>query len=51
VNGPLRDERGAAIQPAVVIGQPVEERPDVGVRVHGRAPALTTIAIPADEGL
>lgn len=50
VNGPLRDEDGAPIQPAVVIGQPVEGRPDVGVRVHDAAPVLTVVPVPAEPG-
>lgn len=51
VNGPLRDGDGARIEPAVVVGQPVEGLPDVGVRVHDTAPTVTVVPVPAEEGM
>jgi hypothetical protein len=47
VNGPLRGADGALIEPAIVIGQPVDGRSAVGCEVSDAAPVLTVIPLPA----
>ncbi len=47
VNGPLRGTDDRYVDPAIVIGQPVEGRTSVGLAAAGPAPSLTLIPIPA----
>jgi predicted amidohydrolase len=48
VNGPLRDSRGTMINPAIVVGQPVDGTTAAGFTVRVPTPTVTRIDFPAD---